>query len=89
MARVFRSCLSLPLPPKPLPLGFHRRHLSLRGLQIHEQVFGLLFAGFTAHMKWTTLFNRTNMRLFARGETLCMKAFFYTLTGDGEAKDMP
>jgi hypothetical protein len=29
------------------------------------------------------------MRLFARSETLYMKAFFYTLTGDGDAKDMP
>ena len=49
----------------------------------------MLFAGFTAHMKWITFFNRTNMRLFARGKTLYMKAFFYTLTGDGAAKDMP
>ena len=40
-------------------------------------------------MKRTTLFNRTNMRLFARGETPYMKAFYYTLTGDGEAKAMP
>ena len=40
-------------------------------------------------MKRTTFFNRTNMRLFARGETLYMKAFYCTLTGDGEAKAMP
>jgi hypothetical protein len=43
--RGFRSYLSLPPPPKPLPLGFHRRHLSLRGVQIHEQMSGLLLAG--------------------------------------------
>jgi len=40
-------------------------------------------------MKQTTFFNRTNMRLFARGETHYIKAFFYTLPGDGEAKAMP
>jgi hypothetical protein len=43
--------LSLPPPPKPLPLGFHRRHLSLRGVQIHdhEQVLAcyLLVSPFT------------------------------------------
>jgi hypothetical protein len=88
-ARGFRSYLSLPAPPKSLPLWFHRQHLSLRGLQIQEQLFSLLLAGFTVHMKRTTLFNRTNMRLFARGETLYMKAFYCTLTGDGEAKAMP
>jgi hypothetical protein len=40
-------------------------------------------------MKRTTLCKHKNMRLFENGETLYMKAFYCTLTGDGEAKDMP
>jgi hypothetical protein len=40
-------------------------------------------------MKRPTFFNRTNMRLFAHGETHYMKAFYCTLPGDGETKDMP
>jgi len=46
---------------------------------------GLVIAQFTPHMKRTTLFNRINMRLFARGETTCMKAFFYMTHSNGHA----
>jgi hypothetical protein len=50
---------------------------------------GLLLAGFSVRMKRATLCNHKNMRLFANGETIYMKAFYCTLPGDGEAKDMP
>jgi hypothetical protein len=47
--------LTFPPPPKPSLLGFHRAHLSLRGVQIQAQVFGFLLAEFTLH-RWRSPF---------------------------------